>query len=68
MPSVIFVSQAGHGQTQQLATSRMGAFIPGPPSQRKLQVTSGTKSETTRNETAAGGVFFTIKPGGRGVD
>jgi hypothetical protein len=46
----------------------MGAFIPRPPSQRKLEVTRGTKSETTRNETAAGGVFFTIKPGGRGGD
>jgi hypothetical protein len=46
----------------------MGGFIPGAPSQRKLQVTSGTKSQTTRNETAAEAVFFSINTGRRGVD
>jgi hypothetical protein len=68
MPSVIFVSQAGSGQTQQLATSRMGVFIPRSPDQRKLQVTSGTKSQTTRNETAAEAVFFLITAGVRRAD
>jgi hypothetical protein len=62
------MSQAGGGQTQQLATSLIGVFIPRSPSQRKLQVTRGTKSETTRNETAAEAVFFSINAGVRGVD
>jgi hypothetical protein len=46
----------------------MGGFIPRSPRQRKLQVTSGTKSQTTRNETAAEAVFFSIDAGLGDVD
>jgi hypothetical protein len=34
----------------------------------KLQVTSGAKSLTTRNETAAEALYFSINAGVRGVD
>jgi hypothetical protein len=50
------------------ATPRMlDSFLPAR-SERKLQVTSGAKSQTTRNETAAEAVFFSINARVRGVD
>jgi len=58
MPSVILISRTSDGQTQQLATPRMVVFIPPPRLERKQQVTSEAKSVTTRNETAAEGVYF----------
>jgi hypothetical protein len=68
MPSVILISRTSGGQTQHVATPRMlDSFLPAR-SERKLQVTSGAKSQTTRNETAAEAVFFSINARVRGVD
>jgi hypothetical protein len=72
MPSAILISRTSGGQTQPGSTPRMGDFI--PPGflpalpVRKLQVTSGAKSETTRNEMADEELFFSINAGVRGVD
>jgi hypothetical protein len=72
MPSAILISPTSGGQTQPASTPRMGDFIPAGflPAlpERKLQVTSGAKSETTRNETAAEAALFSINAGVRGVD
>jgi hypothetical protein len=43
------------------------SFRPRRP-ERKLQVTGATKSVTTRNETAAEAVYFSINPGVGSVD
>jgi hypothetical protein len=68
MPSVILISRTSGGQTQhQQHPGWRSSFLARRP-KRKLQVTSGTKSLTTRNETAAEAVYFSITAGVRGVD
>jgi hypothetical protein len=68
MPSVILISRTGGGQTQYLPTPWTVVFFRPRRPERKLQVTRGSKSVTTRNETAAEAVYFAINAGVGGVD